>query len=181
VVLVVLVQVPEFDELAFLPRPDCNSASAQFVVQAQCLNQRNCTLDVKSNVTYEWTVSDTAPCAEGLQQWDPKLKTHSCFTSLQSPASNFSNCPAQLADRRLMVRGLCSETVFDSATIDAGAQALHDLFGYKKPSPEHSRAYWSKVRWREAIQTTYRFLQRPLCEQVHEGCVSLLRYNLALC
>ena len=80
--------IPDFNDLAFVPSPGCNSASAQFLVQAQCLNQHNCTLDVKSNVTYQWTVTPTAPCAEGTQV---RLRSTRCACA----RSNGSSTSAQ--------------------------------------------------------------------------------------
>jgi hypothetical protein len=103
----------------------------EFILQAKCLNQPNCTIDVKSNVTYEWDVTATSPCGEGTQVWDENSQVHRCSSSLLSPSSNFNECPSNMKDRRLIVRGTCSDAEFES-----------DYFGGGQPQ---RRQFWSKV------------------------------------
>jgi len=95
--------------------------------------------------------------------WDEATRTLQCFSSFTSPASNFTSCPRSIKDRRLMVRGLCSQRVFQSSYIDSGSILLHQLFGYERPGQgpgarDHNRAYWSKVvSWIDAILTGMMF------------------------
>jgi hypothetical protein len=77
-----------------IPDPGCNSASAQFIAQASCLGQTNCTIDVKQNSTFQWEETATAPCGEGL------IDKRQCYVGLLSPNSNFTTCPKLQEDYR---------------------------------------------------------------------------------
>ena len=95
---------PDLDVLAATPSPGCNSASAEYIVQAACLQASNCTFSVNSNETYSWDESRKSPCGDGIKIWDPARSKFVCRASLESPSSNFTTCSGQ---RRLLVRGRC--------------------------------------------------------------------------
>jgi hypothetical protein len=103
-------RAPDLDRLAMLPHYGCNSASAIFVAQAQCLGQRNCTIDVNFNNTFEWEETANGPCAEGLISHRGSSVT--CSVKLDSPSSNFTLCPADIGERRFVVRGICDSQAF---------------------------------------------------------------------
>jgi hypothetical protein len=138
----------DLDDLAMTPNRGCNSASAQFIMQGLCLGQTNCTIDVKSNVTTQWEVTKQTPCGEGEQAWDDEVNQLVCRASLNSPNSNFTNCPT-LSDRRLIIRGLCSESEFD----------IDPSFRFGNGNGKHEkRAEWAKaMSYLDAIITAMVF------------------------
>ncbi len=150
---------PEFSDLAMLPKAGCNSASAQYIAQGFCMGKQNCTIDVVSNRNYTWEVHGGAPCVEGEQratgrpQWngnrfhnDPDWggPEAECTTTLDSPNSDLSSCPGRLADRRFVVRGICSSDTFQVDWIEGGR--------------EQSRREWALgLSWLDAVLTTMMF------------------------
>ena len=123
-------RAPDLDRLAMLPHYGCNSASAIFVAQAQCLGQRNCTIDVNFNNTFEWEETANGPCAEGLISHRGSSVT--CSVKLDSPSSNFTLCPADIGERRFVVRGICDSQAFtmdgENSNQGAARAASHESF-----------------------------------------------------
>jgi len=48
--------MPDFSDLLPADNVGCHSQSVQYVANARCLGQKNCTLDVSGNRTYEWDI-----------------------------------------------------------------------------------------------------------------------------
>jgi hypothetical protein len=121
------------DSLAGVPNPMCNSGSAQFIAQAFCLNQGNCTIDVLANNTYSWEVAPERPCGEGVYVWDRYINAGQggliCTTTLSSATSNYTDCPDE-SKRRFFVRGQCGVADFSIPYYEEG-QIGHsrEMFG----------------------------------------------------
>jgi len=114
---------PDFTDLAFVPTPGCNSASAQFIAQAACLGRQNCTIEVSANQTFHWEESARAPCGEGT------LVNRECSVSLNSPSSNFTTCPEDPEELRFIARAVCAS----------------NSFAWSPGGPKQSRISWNKV------------------------------------
>ena len=131
-------RAPDLDRLAMLPHYGCNSASAIFVAQAQCLGQRNCTIDVNFNNTFEWEETENGPCAEGLVTHRGSSVT--CSVKLDSPSSNFTLCPKEREDMRFVVRGICDSRAFTfDALTDPCTLALYHVVHDGQPASKRAR------------------------------------------
>ena len=52
-----------------------------------------------------------------------------CTTAYDSPSSNFTDCPALTADRRLIVRAQCGQEEFKADNFDNGKRQKRQYWG----------------------------------------------------
>ena len=108
---------PDLTDVDITTNPTCYSPSAQFIASGMCLGRQNCTFPVSLSHNYTWTY-DSKYDTKCDEDWDPATESvRTCTRSLMhhnyAAFSNFTDCPANRDNYKLVVIGLCAEEEFD--------------------------------------------------------------------
>jgi len=101
----------DFNDLLPADKVGCHSQSVQYIANARCLGQKNCTLDVSSNRTYEWDIETISVLGNDIELGcGGDLGDLSCSVTLDQ--GNFSDCDPKYGDKKngeykMFVVGTC--------------------------------------------------------------------------
>jgi hypothetical protein len=86
--------LPDFTDLLPARTPGCDSDTAQYIANEECLGQSNCTLVVRNNKTYEWDVRNVKILGKTTRLGCGNSSSASsyCSVKLGSSSSNFTTC-----------------------------------------------------------------------------------------
>jgi hypothetical protein len=103
--------MPDFSDLLPADNVGCHSQSVQYVANARCLGQKNCTLDVSGNRTYEWDIETISVLGNDIELGcGGDSNALNCSVTLNQ--GNFSECDPKYGAKKdgeykMFVVGTC--------------------------------------------------------------------------